>query len=275
MRRCILLLALSIFMAPYVWAQKTCCAKSEKSQTPKSEKSSVHENDELANLLSQMKKATEQLKSCQAELSHLFIQDPDLLDSKTLKNGTLYYATDEDRSRLRIQFTDIQQDDFEPVLQREEYLFDGVWMTRIDYKLKQVDQYQKAPEDDPIGVFELISHNFPLIGFSEIDELEKDFEVSLVKQGRDPNVPTQLLLKTRKNSKYHEEFSKIDFWVSKKTFLPFRIRAYTTQGDIHDIHFLAEKINKKLKNSVFTIETPAGFSQNREALKKESIQKGN
>ncbi|MEN8127690.1 MAG: hypothetical protein ABFR90_07775 [Planctomycetota bacterium] len=278
--RIIFLAALSIFLTPAIWTGMACCATSENQQTKPTKtpgNSSPCKADELNVVLSKMKKATEQLRSCQAALSHLFIQDPELLDSRTLKNGVLYYLKDKDRSRLRIRFDDIRQDDFDPVKQREEYLFDGVWMTRIDYKLKQIDQYQKAPEDSPIDVFEFISYNFPLVGFSGIDELEKDFEVSFAAQkAADPNTTIQLLLKTLKDSKYSEEFSKIDFWVNNDTFLPLRIRAYTTQGDIHDIRFLDAKINKNLENSVFTIETPAGFSKNREALKKtESVIKGN
>ncbi|MHC4291286.1 MAG: LolA family protein [Planctomycetota bacterium] len=277
MNKYILLLAFLIFMTPSTLAGKSCCAKSKDQDTKpaKTPEKASEKSDELQTILSKMKNATEKLKSCQTKLSYLLIQDPELLASETLKNGILYYVKDEDRSRLRIRFDDIKQDDFEPVKQRLEYLFDGVWLTRIDYKLKQIDQYQKAPEESPIDVFELISHNFPLVGFSGIDELEKDFEISLVKQkSADPNTSTHLLLKTRKDSNFNEEFTKIDFWVNNGTFLPLRIKAYSTQGDIHDIRFLDEKINKNLKNSVFTVETPAGFSKNREALKTEPVPKG-
>ena len=127
-------------------------------------------------------------------------------------------------------------------------------------------------EDKPIDVFELINHNFPLVGFSGVDTLEKDFDVKLGEN--EPNQPVLLLLTTKNDSKFKDEYSKIDFWADPDSWLPVRIRAYSTQDDIYDIRFLDTKINKKLKNAVFTIETPAHFRKNIESLKTESATKG-
>ncbi len=222
-----------------------------------------------------MHNATMQLKSCQAKLSYLFIQDPDLWDSKTLQNGMLFYQKNNGRSQLRIRFDDIKQDDFDPENRREEFLFDGVWLTRIDFKLKQIDRYQKAPEDKPIGVFELISHNFPLVGFSNIEQLKKDFDVSLPEKPSESNKSIHLLLSVKKGSKYENEYKKIDFRADSGTYMPQQIVAYSSQGDIYDIKFTEFEINKKLKKAVFTIETPSDFRKNIEQLEENPVKKGN
>lgn len=233
------------------------------------------ESKEIEEIFLKMKIATEGLKTCQANIQYLFIQDPELLNSKTLQNGMLYYLKNPDRSYLRIRFDDIKQDDFEPEKRREEYVFDGIWLTRVDYKLKQVDLYQKAHEGSPIDVFLLISNHFPLIGFSNIDSLNEDFDVQLSKNTADNNESIKFLLRVKKGSKYEKEYKKIDFWVATNTYLPVRIVAYSSQGDIHDIKFQDLQINKKLKKAVFTIETPPDFHKNIEKLEDKPSEKGN
>ena len=176
---------------------------------------------------------------------------------------------------MRIRFDDIKQEDFEPENRREEFLFDGVWLSRIDFKLKQIDRYQKAPEDKPIGVFDLISHSFPLVGFSNIEQLKKDFDISLPERPNESNTSIHLFLNVKKGSKYEKEYKKIDFRADNETYMPQQIVAYSSQGDIYDIQFTEFKINKKLKNAVFTIETPPDFRKNVERLEEKPAAKGN
>jgi outer membrane lipoprotein-sorting protein len=268
-----------ICLSPFAWsAASGCCAKSKnKPLEPvvRDEQKPEQSDGEIEKILSKMHNATKQLKSCQTKLSYLFIQDPDLLDSKTLRNGVLYYQKKDDRSQLRIRFDDIKQEDFEPENRRQEYLFDGVWLTRIDFKLKQIDRYQKAPEDKPIGVFELIGHNFPLIGFSNTERLRDDFDVRLPEKPDESDKSITLLLSVKKGSKYEKEYKKIDFRVNRSSYMPEQIVAYSSQGDIHDIQFKELQINKKLKKAVFTIETPPDFRKNVERLEEKPVKKGN
>ena len=278
MKKRITLLTFLIYLSPFAPSATPCCSKSE-SQPPKppaSEKQSPECNaGEIEEILSKMNNATKQLKSCQAKISYLFIQDPDLLDSKTLQNGMLYYQKNNSHSQLRIRFDNIKQEDFDPEKRREEFLFDGVWLTRIDFKLKQIDRYQKAQEDKPIDVFELISHNFPLVGFSDIDHLKKDFDIRLPENPGGSNKSIRLLLTTKKGSRYENEYKKIDFRADGETYMPQQIVAYSSQGDIYDIEFTELKINKKLEKGVFTIETPPDFRKNTEQLEEKLAEKGN
>lgn len=233
-------------------------------------------NTELEQILDHIGKASANLKTFESGLSYLTIQDPDIVESTTLQTGKLYYQKEADRSRLRIRFDQMQQDDFAPEKYIEDYYFDGVWLTKVDYKLEQVSLYQQAPENKPVDVFELINDRFPLIGFSGIQTLRKDFDITVADtSGNDPNEPIQLLLKVKEDSKYLDNYKKVDFWIDKNTYSPVRVRAYSTQGDIYDIRFFDCRINKKLKNGVFTIETPAGFRKNIEKLETTPETKGN
>jgi outer membrane lipoprotein-sorting protein len=242
---------------------------------PTDSNSLTEADKKLESILANIGKASRELNTFQSGLSYLTIQDPEVVESKTLQTGNLYYQKENDRSKLRIRFEKLQQDDFEPEKYVEDYYFDGIWLTKIDYKLEQVSFYQQAPENEPVDVFELINDRFPLIGFSGTQTLQKDFSITLNEAScSDPNEPIQLLLNVKEDSKYHESYKKIDFWINKNTYSPVRVRAYSTQGDIYDVRFFDVKINKKLQNGVFTIETPHGFRENREALESTPETKG-
>ncbi len=226
----------------------------------------THES-RLDTILEKIADVSKNLKTIESDLSYLTIQDPDIVESKTLQTGKLYYLKENDRSYLRIRFDQLKQDDFPAEKSVEDYYFDGVWLTKVDYKLEQVNLYQQAPEDKPVDVFELINDRFPLIGFSGSETLKKDFSVSIVDASADdPNEPIQLLLDVKEDSRYRDDYKKVDFWLDKGSYLPLRVKAHSTQGDIYDVRFSDMNINKKLKNAVFKIETPSGFRQNVEAL---------
>ncbi|MBN1980792.1 MAG: hypothetical protein JW795_04635 [Chitinivibrionales bacterium] len=229
---------------------------------------SVHApENKLDTILENIANVSSTLKTLEADLAYLTIQDPDIVESKTLQTGRLHYLKEADRSFLRIRFDRLKQDEFPAEESVEDYYFDGVWLTKVDYKLEQINLYQQAPEDKPVDVFELINDRFPLIGFSGSETLKKDFDVSIIDTSKDdPNEPIQLLLQVKKDSRYQEDYKKIDFWLEKCSYLPVRVKAYSTQGDIYDVRFSNMNINKKLKNAVFKIETPTGFRQNIQAL---------
>ncbi|MHC4905640.1 MAG: LolA family protein [Planctomycetota bacterium] len=271
MRNSTIIVLAALLCGACTGAKKACCtnANPAKETSVSPEDAQTDSKAAIEEILSKMNTATKKLRSCRAKLSYLSIQDPELLNSSTLQNGLLFYQKTESGSKLRIRFDDMKQDDFDPVKQREEYLFDGIWLTRINYKLQQVDIYQQAPEDKPIGVFELISHNFPLIGFSNINDIKNDFDISLAPKTTDPNELVCLLLKVKKDSDFIKDYEKISMWLDNDLYLPAKMVAYTRQGDEYRIEFKDMEINKKLENAVFAVATPAHFRKNIEPLKKE------
>jgi outer membrane lipoprotein-sorting protein len=270
MRKNTIIVLAAVLCGVCTGSEKVCREIKNPATEPSVSTGDIQKDNEAAirEILSKMNTATKKLESCHAKLSYLVIQDPELLDSSTLQNGVLFYQKTESGSKLRIRFDDIKQDDFDPVAQREEYLFDGIWLTRISYKLQQVDIYQQAPQDKPIGVFELISHNFPLIGFSNINEIKTNFDISIAPKTGDPNEPDCLLLKVKKDSDFMKDYEKVNIWVGNNLYLPEKIAAYTLGGDVYYIEFRDMEINKKLENAVFDVETPPHFRKNIEPLEK-------
>lgn len=215
-------------------------------------------------VLEQLNKQTADLKSYQSHIEYKFIQP--LLESETLKKGVLYYQRSDGKSALMINFQSLKQDEEEEQKYTEQYIFDGVWLTHIDYQIKEVKRYQRAEPNEPVDAFELVSASFPIIGFSKVEDLKKEFEIGLV-EGVEVKEFIQLHLKVKADSTYKDDYTSIDFWIDKKMHLPAKIVAISTEDDIYEIKFLQPKVNEKIDKKVFELKIPDGFNVETEPLK--------
>jgi outer membrane lipoprotein-sorting protein len=120
-----------------------------------------------------------------------------------------------------------------------------------------------------VDALELASENFPIIGFSKVEDLKKEFEIGLVDSTSSPQVEQQeveaknfirLHLKVKADSVYKDDYTSIDFWVDKELYLPAKIIAVSTEEDVYEIRFLQPKVNKKIDKKVFEFEPPKGFA---------------
>jgi outer membrane lipoprotein-sorting protein len=216
-------------------------------------------SDSVSAVLNKLNQQAGELKSYQCQIEHLFTQP--LLESQTLKKGVLYYKKTEAGSALRINFDTIKQDDEPQQKKLDQYIFDGVWLTHIDHHIKEVNRYQLAEANQPIDAFELAKRNFPIIGFNNVETLEKDFDIKLVKKPSDTEKTIQLQLKVKPDSTYKDDYTTIDFWVDKKQYLPAKIIATTTEEDLYEIKLLNAKLNKKIEDKIFELKIPKGFGK--------------
>lgn len=199
------------------------------------------------------------LQTYQCKVDYLFKQV--LLESQSRRKGVLYYAKSDGRSHLRIDFTTLQQNDEKEQKARELFLFDGVWLTYVDYELKSVERRQMAEPNAPVDAFTLVSRHVPVVGFSQINDLEKQFEIELVEPKQPgPSSFYHLHMKVKPDSAYKNDYTTIDFWVHKKDGLPTRIVAVDAEHDIHEIALTDAGINAGIRRSVFEVAIPADFS---------------
>jgi outer membrane lipoprotein-sorting protein len=216
--------------------------------------------DPLEATLEQLKQQTRQLGSYQCRIKYLFSQP--VFDSQTLRKGRMYYKKFNDKSTLRINFETIKQDDEPQQSNIEQYIFDGVWLTHIDYQLKEIKRHQMTEPNQPADAFELARENFPIIGFSKTEDLRKDFEIVLIDLPEETAKNLiQLRLKVKPDSRYYQDYTSVDFWIDKSKYLPARVRAVTAEADIYEISFLEAKVNQKLKDKVFEIKVPKDFGK--------------
>ena len=223
-------------------------------------------------VLKQLNQETFKLKSYQCRIEYLFSQP--LFESETLRTGILYYQKVKEKSALRINFKTLKQDDEKEQKYIEHYIFDGAWLTHVDYQIKEVKMRQLAEANEPVDAFDLASENFPIIGFSETEDLEKEFEIKLVEQqGGKADDFIQLHLKVKPDSIYKDDYTSIDFWIDKKLHLPAKIVAISTEEDVYEIKLLKPKVNKKIAKKVFEVKIPKGFGKEIIPLKKKTKEK--
>jgi outer membrane lipoprotein-sorting protein len=207
-------------------------------------------------ILDALSHKTSELRSYQCKVEYLFSQP--VLDSKTLREGLLYYAKTGDKSKLRINFETLKQDEEPRQKHIEHYIFDGRWLTHIDYQIKQVQKRQLAEPNESIDAFELAKRNFPLIGFGKTEDLQQQFEVNLVGE---PNQIIHLHLRVKPDSIYKDDYKSVEVWIDAKLNLPATISAVSTEGDIYEIKFVSAKANEAVDEKVFEFTIPDGFGK--------------
>jgi len=202
---------------------------------------------------------TRQLESYHCKIDYLFEQP--VFESKSLRKGNLYYQKKKDKSLLRINFETLKEDDGAPQDYRDEYIFDGRWLTHIDYQTEQVKRYEQAEEGEQIDAFELVRQSFPIIGFTKAEELEEDFEIKFIEQkSTKAGDFVQLNLKPKPESQYAEDYVSIDFWIDIEIDLPSKIIAVNTEKDVYTLEFLKPIINKTIDKTIFEYKIPKGFT---------------
>jgi outer membrane lipoprotein-sorting protein len=232
-----------------------CCAQSMEPSCPNNVPASAVEK-----ILSELRQSTEQLESYQAQVEYLFVQ-PAPFDSTRLMKGVLYYQRVGDKSNLRMDFQTLKQDDQKTQKHNEQFIFDGVWLTQIDYQLEHVNRFQQAEPNEPVNAFELAKRNFPIVGFTKVEELKKEFEIELAGgQESESAGPVQLHLKVKPDSIYKDDYTAIDVWIDKKSHLPEKIVAVTTEADMYEIKLLKGRVNRKIDRKIFDFKIPEGFS---------------
>ncbi len=227
-------------------------------------------------VLKQLSKKTSELMSYHAQIEYRFIQP--VLESEKLQKGVLYYAKLGNKSKLRLNFQTRKIEDEEEEKYLEEYIvldgayltypghrFEGTWAVLIDHEIETVKYYQLAEAlepNRPVDVFDLASKNFPIVGFTKIEDMKKQFEVTLVEQKKsEPGGFIQVHLKVKPNSIYKDDYLSIDFWIDKKLGMPAKVVAVTSEEDIHEIKFLKPKVNGTIDQKVFDFKIPAGFDE--------------
>lgn len=199
------------------------------------------------------------LSSYQCKLDYV-VRQP-ILESQSRRKGVMYYAKFNGRSYLRIDFNTLQYDEEKEQEYREQYLFDGVWLTYISFEGRSVQRQQMAEPNEPVDAFALVSRRVPILGFSRIDDLRNQFDIELV----EPNEPDassvrRLRMTVKPDSIYRDDYVTIAFEIDKQQGLPTKVTAVTTEQDIHEIALIDARINKGVRRSVFDIDIPGDFS---------------
>jgi len=237
-------------------AASPACAASPVTPAPCCPVSTSDGND-VQTVLENLQERASSLQSLQARLDYV-VRQP-LLESQLRRKGLLYYAKHDGKSNLRINFDTLQQDEEPAQMYREQFLFDGVWLWHVDYQTERVERRQMSEPNEPIDAFALASRHVPVIGFSRVEDLRKQFDVGLVAEAQSSPCH-HLHLTVKPDSVYKDDYTTVDFWVDRKLGLPTRIVAVTTEEDVHEIALLDPKADAEVNPEIFKISVPNSFS---------------
>jgi len=213
----------------------------------------------LDTVLKNLQDKTAALKSYQVNVDYVFKQP--VLDSQQRRTGVLYYAKSDKKSNLRIDFRTLQQDQEKEQKCLQQYFFDGVWLWEVDSQLKTATKRQFAEPNKPLDALSLAGKQLPVLGFTQVQDLRKEFEIELVAEP--PGQPTgrpHLHFKTKPDSVYQKDFVTIDLWIDSKIGLPVQVQAVTTEQDVYEIKLTDPKVNGPLDPKLFRVDIPRSFS---------------
>jgi outer membrane lipoprotein-sorting protein len=191
------------------------------------------------------------LKNLTAEVEYTHSQP--LFETKTIRTGELFYQKDANSSALRINFQTLKQDESKEQKYREEYIFDGRKLTRIDYQSKSVVTEQYAKDNNNIEPFELVQDYFPIIGLSKPQEMTQEFDITM-----NENV---LNLIPKENSRYFKTYKQINITINQDINFPTVFTASTTDSEEITIKLNKVEISKPVKKEVFDFQIPSNFTQ--------------
>ena len=255
------------------WASSCTETSIQQQEIPKEEPVNI--------VLEKLNRKTSELTSYQSQIEYKYIQP--LLESESLRKGVFYYSRSNRKPALNINFYTLKQDDGEEQkyieryvvldgadLNYQDYDFKGIWLVHLDYQIEEVKYYQLAEPNDPnesTDVFELAGKKLPMLGFSKIEDLKKQFEVKLFEPEKAESKDLiQVHLEVKPNSVYKNEYVSMDFWIDEKLGLPIKVSAVKSEpeppyGDIEEIKFINPKFNKGIDKKAFEINIPGGFGE--------------
>jgi hypothetical protein len=249
-------------------ADSTLRPSSVQTGSPQAVKAAENEKvsaDTVDEILVRLNDRAGEIQTYQCVLEHLSRQP--LFDSQTLRTGRMYYLRGKKQSLLRVDFDTLKQDDEPEEKYKEQFFFDGIWLTRVDYQLKEVKKHQlidpnKLKENESIDAFDLLSEHLPIVGFTGTDKLRKEFKISLSDaNAAEANDLIRLHMEVKPDSVYKDDWVWIDFWIDKKLYLPAKMITLTTEEDVYEISFLKASLNEAIDVKVFKVQIPDGFTQ--------------
>ena len=229
-------------------------------------------------ILKHLEVAVDKHPTIRADINHLV--ESDVTGDQEQRTGTLSYQAGNKKAgtptRFYILFKTLRQGEGRAFPQKQEYAFDGTWLSDANHSLKRITRYQVVAKGREIEPMKIGEGPIPLpIGQKTEDVLKHYHASTRPLRKRDPNSRTgrllsgseYLLLKLKPKFKSDTSIRKLEIWVNLKTRLPVKIISYDHKGDVTTVEFRNVKTGLKFKRGFFSLPTPFGWKETRQPLK--------
>ncbi len=226
-------------------------------------------------ILDALEKAGEKYTTTLADVVFT-VEDRAVGDAEERVGSVIYAKSSADTpARFRISFLTLKQGDldaivkptFKPLNIKVDYAFDGMWLTKADHKLKQLDRYQVAAKGEKVEPLRIGKGPFPLPFGQKADDVLKYFNVT-TRETNDKDIANTDYLKFTTLPERQKEinFSSLEMWVDRSTGLPVKaITQERKKGELVKVstaEFKNVQTNKPVDDKVFEIPREIGWQVN-------------
>ncbi len=187
--------------------------------------------------------------------------------------GTVAFKrqTDDSPAKFYIRFDTLRQGEGKPIAEKEEYVFDGSFLTIVKHRIKSMIRYQVVAEGEKLDPLELGKGPFPLPFGQKVDNVLRYFDVRTREaKPSDPPDTDYLKLTTKPEFKDQKDFVWVEMWVDRKTHLPVKVVSENKNEERSTVAFSSVKTNVAVDPKIFKIDQPteAGWSYKVERMER-------
>ncbi len=223
---------------------------------------------EALKILNRLEQAGDQYKTLRANVEYL-VEDK-MTGDEEFRTGWIAYQkeTENQPGKFRVSFEQLTLGKGRPTTSKQDYLFDGQWLTTAKHRIKEFRKIQVAAEGEKIDAMKIGKGPFPVPFGQKTDDVVKYLEPSTrPNQKGDPKNSSYLKFVPRKGQGKDVNFVRLDMWVDNETNLPVKIQSKDASKKVTTVTFKDIQPKSTLQPELFIMTKPAGWDLIVEPLK--------
>lgn len=195
--------------------------------------------------------------------------DSRMTGEKEACTGEVTYQreTKKQPAKFRVLFKTRRLDGGRRMKRKIDYIFDGRFMIKDDYKIKTRTKWEISPEGRK-NALQIGKGPFPVPFGQKAEDVTRYLQPTTRKPTeKDPANTDYLMLTPRKGHEKDVNFIRLEMWVNRKTNLPVKIMSRDNSKNITTVIFKNIQTQSKINPKIFNKDKPAGFELIVELLK--------
>lgn len=179
-----------------------------------------------------------------------------------MRTGWVAYQkeTKEQPTKFRVHFDTLRLENGPKMQNVVDYIFDGRFVTKDQYKTKTRTRWQVAAEGERVEAMKIGKGPFPVpFGQKTADVLTHLQAVTRAPEAADPAGTDYLKLTPLPGKEKDVNFLRLEMWIDRKTSLPAKIVARDENKNVKTVVFTNTKTDPNIDAKLFDVPKPAGF----------------
>ncbi|TWT44565.1 hypothetical protein RAS1_09800 [Phycisphaerae bacterium RAS1] len=212
---------------------------------------------------------TREIRDLQAKLTWELKYVLGLPGEEDVKRGEIWYQKKGQAARFLIDFKEmVRSRAVRPM--DEKHLFDGQWYVEQVGRTKTVTRRQIRRDGEAGDPFKLGEGPFPVPFGQKKSDILREFQVARAPADKnDPAETDHLVLLPRAESSMADRYKQLDFWISREgeiAGLPVKLQFAQLKGtgmvdSYVTIQFEKARLNSGFADTMFKLDTPAGYDE--------------